>query len=182
MTEMWKDIKGYEGIYQISNFGNVCSLNYGKRGYAKNLVPKVNNCGRLWVELFNNGVKRQFLIHRLVGEAFIPNPDNLPQINHIDENPKNNCVENLEWCTNEYNIRYFRERHPSHARIRKNTERYNRRLDKPVNQIDRGGNVVKQWKDARTVVVEMGFNQWSITQCCDGKRHTAYGFRWQYAI
>ena len=122
------------------------------------------------------------LIHRLVGEAFIPNPDNLPQINHMDENPKNNRVDNLEWCTREYNIRYFLERHPNKPRQRRSTGRYNRRLDSPVNQIDSFGNVVKLWENPRQIFNEMGFNQWSITQCCDGKRKTAYGFKWQYAI
>ena len=182
MTEMWKDIEGYEGRYQVSDCGNVRSLNYGGHGYIRNLVPKVNNSGRLWVELVANGETKQFLIHRLVGNAFIPNPDHLPQINHKDENPKNNMVDNLEWCTQEYNIQYYRERHPCAARERRSTGRYNRKLDKPVNQIDSAGNIIKQWKDARAVVNEMGYNQWSITQCCDGKRNTAYGFRWQYAI
>ena len=183
MTEVWKDIEGFEGLYQVSNLGNVKSLRYrGVTGWEKNLVPKINNSGRLWVELLKDGTRKCFLIHRLVGFAFIPNPLNLPQINHMDENPKNNCVDNLEWCTQEYNIKYFMERHPSHTSNRKSTGRYNRKLEKPVNQIDREGNIVKQWADARTVVNEMGFNQWSITQCCDGKRKTAYGFRWQYAI
>ena len=183
MQEVWKDIEGYEGKYQISNLGNVKSLQYrGHEGVIRNLVPKVNNYGRLWVELMKDGKKRQFLIHRLVGMAFIPNPDNLPQINHMDENPKNNRVDNLEWCTGEYNVHYYIERHPMAARNRKSTGKYHRKLDKPVNQIDFDGNIVKQWDDARTVVNEFGYNQWSITQCCDGKRNTAYGFRWQYAI
>ena len=183
MVEVWKDIEGYEGKYQISNLGNVKSLNYnGRKGVEKNLVPKVNNYGRLWVELFMNGKKKQFLIHRLVAMAFIPNPNNLPQINHIDENPKNNVVDNLEWCTGEYNVKYFYERHPGHAKNRKSSEKYNRRLNKPVNQIDENGNVVKCWEDSRTITRETGKNQWSIIQCCKGERHTAYGFRWQYAI
>lgn len=183
MEEVWKDIEGYENRYQISNLGNVKSLQYrGHKGVEKNLVPKVNNSGRLWVELIKNGKTKQFLIHRLVGMAFIPNPDNLPQINHMDENPKNNQVDNLEWCTGDYNIKYFQERHPEFAKQRRSTGRYNRKLDKPVNQIDDCGNVVKRWNNARAIVNEIGYNQWSITQCCDGKRKSAYGFRWQYAI
>ena len=182
MEEIWKDITGYEGFYQVSNLGNVKSLNYARRGYSKNLVPKVNNDGRLWVELIVCGKKKQFLIHRLFGCAFIPNPDNLPQINHKDENPKNNCVDNLEWCTGMYNVRYSYERHPERARQRKHGPQYRRRIDKQVEQLDLGGNIVKTWKDCRTIAVETGMSQWSISQCCDGKRHTAYGFRWQYAI
>lgn len=173
MQEVWKDIEGYEGKYQISNLGNVKSLNYRGQGYAKNLVPKVNNYGRLWVELMKDGVKRQFLIHRLVGMAFIPNPDNLPQINHMDENPRNNRMDNLEWCTGEYNRGQYIKNHPG-GRKKINVL--------PVNQIDSDGNIVKRWNDSRTITNETGMSQWSITQCCDGKRKTAYGFRWQYAI
>lgn len=173
MTEVWKDICGYEGMYQVSNLGNVRSLNYRNTGITKNLVPKVNNSGRLWVELRIFGKGKPMLIHRLVGEAFIPNPDNLPQINHKDENPKNNCVENLEWCTGEQNRMLYIEHHMC-GRQKTNTT--------PVNQIDENGRIVKKWKDSRTIQNETGMHQWSITQCCNGKRNTAYGFRWQYAI
>ena len=168
MTEVWKDIDGYEG-YQVSNIGNVRSMNYRGTGIAKNLIPKENNCGRLWVELKG----KPFLIHRLVATAFIPNENNLPQINHKDENPKNNNVENLEWCTGEYNRNAYLANH-------KGGRRKNNVV--PVNQIDCFGNIVKRWDDSRTIANETGMNQWSITQCCDGKRKTAYGFRWQYAI
>ena len=169
MTEMWKDIKGYEGLYQVSNLGNVRSMNYRGTGEIKNLVPKVNNCGRLWILLSG----KPKLIHRLVAEAFIPNEEGYPEINHKDENPKNNVVENLEWCTGEYNKKCYLANHKG-GRVKKNT--------KVVNQYDLSGNIVKQWDDSRTIANETGMNQWSITQCCDGKRKTAYGFRWQYAI
>ena len=194
MEEIWKDIEGYEGFYKISNFGNVLSLNYGKHGYAKQLVPKVNNSGRLWVELAKYGDKRQFLIHRLVGNAFIPNPDNLPQINHKDENIKNNCVENLEWCTNDYNLMYTYKRHPEkynvkdimhggYAKHRRNHARKNEsRKGIRINQLDSDGNIVKCWDNSRIIFVETGMSDWSISECCRGKRKTAYGFRWQYAI
>lgn len=169
MTEIWKDIKGYEGMYQVSNVGNVRSLNYRKTGTTKNLVPKVNNCGRLWVELQG----KPLLIHRLVAQAFIPNTNNYPEINHKDENPKNNVVSNLEWCTGEYNRKVYSAIH-SHGRpkIRK----------REIIQLDVSGKIVKKWKDSRTISNTTGMNQWSITQCCDGKRKTAYGFKWQYAI
>lgn len=170
MEEMWKDIVGYEGLYQVSNLGNVRSMNYRGTGKIQNLVPKENNCGRLWVQLG----KKPFLIHRLVANAFIPNQKGYPQINHIDENPRNNMVANLEWCTGEYNIRCYIENHDTVGRKKKNT--------RPVNQYDLSGRIVKQWKDSRTIKNETGMSQWSITQCCDGKRNTAYGFRWQYAI
>ena len=84
MKEIWKDIEGYEGRYQISNLGNVMSLNYGNHGYPRQLTPKCNNSGRLWVELIVDGERKPFLIHRLVAMAFIPNPEGYPQVNHKD--------------------------------------------------------------------------------------------------
>ena len=169
MTEIWKDIKGYEGMYQVSNVGNVRSLNYRGAGTIQNLVPKVNNCGRLWVELKG----KPLLIHRLVAHAFIPNTHNYPEINHKDENPKNNVVTNLEWCTGEYNRRMYSAKHScGRPKIRQ----------REIDQLDISGNLVRRWKDSRSIANSTGMSQWSITQCCDGKRRTAYGFRWQYAI
>ena len=101
MKEEWRDIKGYEGKYQVSNLGRVYS--YHKRDF---LVLNPRKDGRLQVSLCKNGVNKMFKVHRLVAESFIPNPNNLPQINHRDENPKNNRVENLEWCTHKYNMNY----------------------------------------------------------------------------
>ena len=169
MEEIWVGVSGYENDYQVSNLGNVRSLNYRRTGMIKNLTPKENNCGRLWVELKG----KPFLIHRLVASAFIPNKSELPQINHKDENPKNNTVDNLEWCTGEQNRNEYLKNHIG-GRKKVNV--------KPVNQIDAFGNIVKRWKDSRTIANEMKVNQWSIKQCCEGKRKTAYGFKWQYAI
>lgn len=181
MEEVWKDVQGYEGLYMVSNLGNVKSMNYANRGYARNLVPKTNNSGRLWVELAKNGARKPLLVHRLVATAFIPNPENFPEINHIDENPKNNEVRNLEWCTHEYNNRIYREHHP----LRPRTVRWVKkspRLHLKVNQIDEHGNIVKQWPNSRDIFKETGMSDWSISECCRGKRKTAYGFKWQYAI
>lgn len=93
MREIWKDIEGYEGLYKISNYGNVYNV-------TNNFLLKRNtgNHGYERVILFKNGKKNFYLVHRLVAEAFIPNPNKLPQVNHIDENKNNNNVENLEWC------------------------------------------------------------------------------------
>ena len=101
--EEWKDIKGYEGIYQISNKGRVKSLKFNKENI---LIPAKHNRGYLFINLCKNGKVKKYLIHRLVAEAFLPNPDNLPQVNHKDENKLNNNVENLEWCSNKYNVNY----------------------------------------------------------------------------
>lgn len=170
MTEVWKDIEGYEGRYQVSNNGNVRSMNYRRTGNVKQLVPKVNNCGRLWVDLGG----KPMLVHRLVAMAFIPNPNRMPEINHKDENPMNNAVENLEWCTGEYNKKTYLANHKNGGRKRV--------LLDPVVQMDLQGNVIATWGCLRDITSGTGFSQWSIAQCCDGKRQTAYGFRWQYAI
>jgi hypothetical protein len=108
--ELWKDIKGYEGMYQVSNYGNVRSLDrYDSIGRFKTgtiLSEGDNGNGYKNVQLYKDGQGRMYYVHRLVAEAFIPNPDNLPQVNHMDEDKSNNCVTNLEWCTNEYNSNY----------------------------------------------------------------------------
>ena len=99
MEEIWKDIDGYEGLYQVSNLGRVKSFNYNRTGKEMNLKP-VNTCngfGYLYVNLNKNGKTRLFYIHRLVAKAFLENPDHKSDVNHKDENKTNNCVENLEW-------------------------------------------------------------------------------------
>jgi len=116
MIELWKDIKNYEGLYQVSNLGNVKSVDryvYAgdnsnhKYQHIKERNLKLSGGDKyIQVHLCKNGKIKAFLVHRLVAEAFIPNPDNLPCINHKDENPKNNQAENLEWCTYKYNNEY----------------------------------------------------------------------------
>ena len=104
--EVWKDIKGYEGKYQISSYGQIKSLNYNNTGNEKLLVPILTTGGYLKVVLCKNGKPKPFYIHRLVAINFIPNPDGLPEINHKDEDKVNNNAENLERCTGKYNCNY----------------------------------------------------------------------------
>lgn len=187
MEEVWKDIRGYEGLYQVSNLGNVRSLNYGHRGITRNLVPKVNNRGRPWVELAKDGRRKALLIYRLVAIEFIPNENNYPEVNHKDENVFNNRADNLEWCTRKYNIDYSFGLHPErrskvdrslHKTGRKNENRKNLKVE----QLDMDGNVIREWPNARSVFNSTGMSDWSISECCRGNRKKAYGFRWRYAI
>ena len=152
MSKTWKEIKGYEGRYLISDSGNVMSLNYGKMGFAKVLTWKVNNKGYAWVELRKNGIKEQKLIHR-----------------------------NLEWCDNSYNVRYSLERHPERRVYHGHGIREGKYKALAVIQLDKRGNVIKEWENARTIFVETGMSDWSISEVCRGNRHTAYGYLWRYA-
>lgn len=113
MEEIWKDIPQYEGLYQVSNFGRVKSVERYKQNHnSLQLIPEkikaqsVKPNGYQVVNLYKNNKGRNEYVHRLVAMAFIPNPDNLPQVNHKDEDKANNVVDNLEWCTNTYNQQY----------------------------------------------------------------------------
>jgi len=153
MIESWVDVVGYEGLYEVSDLGRV-------RRNGKILRPVKTRNGYLRVSLSKNGTGKMESIHRLVGYAFIPNPTNLPQINHRDEDKTNNTVENLEWCDNKYNNNY------SHS--------------KPVLQFDRLGNLIKEWPSASKVYEELGIYQQNISRCCLGKVKTAGGFIWRF--
>lgn len=157
--EEWKNIDGFEG-YQVSNFGRVKSLANNKSRKEKILKTKKRNNGYLEVSLNKDGKQYFRLIHRLVCAAFVKNPDNLPQVNHIDENKENNNVDNLEWCTPQYNVDYSKS--------------------KQVNQYDLNGNYIKTWKSVKEIERQLGYSQGNITQCCNGKRKSAYNYYWRY--
>ena len=161
IKEYWKPVVGYEGLYMVSNFGRVKSFRFGKERIMK-LVP--NRCGYLCVNLYKNNIKKSYKVHRLVAEAFLPNPYNLTEVNHRDENKLNNNVDNLEWCTNEYNINYGTR-----------TERYS----KPVLQYTLDGEFVGEWPSARECG-RNGFNQGSVSACCRGELKTHKGYIWKY--
>jgi hypothetical protein len=107
--EIWKDIEGYEGLYEISNMGRVKALpKWGGCIFKKERLLKTHDNGKqyLYVDLYNDGKRKKDYIHRLVAKAFVDNPNNYPHINHIDENKSNNTYSNLEWCTPKYNCNY----------------------------------------------------------------------------
>lgn len=127
MVEIWVDITGYEGLYQISNLGRVKSLEK-KAGLSnrkeKILKQHLDKDGYVKVYLCKNSKVRFLSVHRLIAEAFIPNPNDLPQINHKDENKQNNKIENLEWCSCKYNINYGTRTIRSKETRRKNETSY----------------------------------------------------------
>lgn len=183
MQEIWKDIEGYEGLYRVSNFGNVMSLNYRNTKTHKNLTPKINNDGYLWVELRKNTIPKPYLIHRLVAMAFITNPNNYPLINHKDENKSNNNVLNLEWCTHSYNVLYSIKKRTRSAygvrRAREDGKPY--KYKGMVIQKTLSGEFLKKYSNSLEVARTNNYNQWAITECCRGNRKTAYGYRWEFA-
>ena len=183
MEEIWKDIKGYEGFYQVSNFGNVRSLNWANTGETRNMYLKPHNKGYLQVELAFVGKKKMFMVHRLVADAFINNPNGYLLINHKDENKKNNNVENLEWCTSSYNANYSLKLHGKPYGVGKPIRRREngKRIGKAIVQYTKSNEVIRVWKDSRTIFLETGMSDWSISECCRGNRHTAYGYIWRYA-
>lgn len=179
--EIWKDIEGYNGRFQVSNLGRIKTFNYKNTGVEKILKPKKHSKGYLHIQLMSGELNKTFTIHRLVAEAFIPNPENLPCVNHKDENKTNNNVDNLEWCDRKYNNNYSMKLHPERFVNKKSSDVYKRRLDLRVNQFDLNGNLIKTWDNSRTIQNETGMSDWSISECCRNKRHTAYGYIWQYA-
>jgi hypothetical protein len=173
MEEVWKDIEGYDD-YQVSNHGRVKSLKYGKE---RIMTPHTINGGYLNVCLSKNSKINWYLIHRLVAEAFISNPYNLPYINHKDECKTNNHVDNLEWCTRQYNNTYG-------TGIQRMTEklkgRNNTKKSKTIYQYTLDGKFIKEFPSTMEVERQLGYSNGNISQCCLGKRKTAYGYVWKY--
>ena len=156
-----KDIKNYEGLYAVTSCGKVWS--YRNECFLK---PKANSKGYLYVCLCKDGQRKWCRIDRLVAEAYIPNPDNLPQINHKDENKANNCLQNLEWCDAKYNHNYgtINEKISNSKKI-------------PILQYDLDGNFIREWPSATDVGREVNKG---ISNCLRCKAKSAYGYVWKY--
>lgn len=168
-------------MYEVNEDGTVFS-----KFSHKILKTNVNNNGYHSVELFNEEGSKRKLIHRLVAEAFIPNPNNYPQINHIDEDKSNNSVSNLEWCTAKHNMNYGRMGKIRHTLIdyskpifKEIALRNVEMMKRPVNQI-RDGIVIATFESGKSASIETGINHSHIMEVCSGKRKTAGGYVWQY--
>ena len=158
--EKWKDVIGFEGLYQVSSLGRLKSLNRKvwnpgmncyRTQYSRILSLVTDKGGYLRVTLSKDGKVKQYLVHRIVAEAFLPNPNNLPQINHIDECKTNNSVDNLEWCNNEYNCNYG-----NHNSNISDTQSI------PIAQYRLDGTFIKTWKSSREVENVLGYSNVNI--------------------
>lgn len=174
MSEEWRDVVGYEGLYQVSDQGRVKSLertdSLGRTVKERILKPGMDRGGYLLVVLCAGGKPKTLNVHRLVCEAFHENPENKPCVNHIDENKTNNAASNLEWSTYEEN-----NNHGTH------NERVAKARSKPVGQWTKDGELVKIWQSTHEVQRQTGFSRGNISQVANGNRKTAYGFIWKYA-
>lgn len=161
--EIWKDIEGYEGLYQVSNLGRVKS-NLRK---GRILKPSTTHDGYYNLTLSKNGQLKTYRVHRLVCSAFISNPLNKSEVNHIDGNKKNNSIENLEWCTRSENAKHA---HKTGLNSGKKVSVY---------QFDKLGRLVKTWKSQTIASKELRIPQSLISSCCKWKRKHAGGFTWR---
>lgn len=184
--EVWKDIKGYEELYQVSNYGRIKSLNYNRTKKEKIMSLNNDSWGYLIVGLYKSK-RKNFRVHRLVAETFISNPENKPQVNHIDGNKQNNIVSNLEWVTQNENMKHSWD-HKLHIvtekvkRTSKNNGKINgKKRAKKINQFDVNGNYIRTWESAIIVSSQLGINNTNISKCCKGIQKTAGGYVWEYA-
>ena len=175
--EIWKDVKGYEGLYQCSSAGRVRSLDrtvYVEKGSGfnrrlKGSIRKIHDrLGYNVVSLCKEGKKESHYVHRLVAEAFVPNPNNYPMVNHKDESRDNNEAKNLEWCTHQYNLNYGTS-----------SKRKNKKLSTPVVGI----HVESGKKITFPSMMEAGrngFYQSEISLCCNGKKDQHKNYKWNF--
>lgn len=163
MNEIWKDVRGFEGLYQVSNLGNI------KSSYTKKIrKPGNNGTGYYYVNLRKNNKSFNHYVHRLVAEAFLDNPNGYSCVNHKDENPSNNCIDNLEWCSYEYNNNY--------GNHRKNLSKSG---SKAIIQW-KNGTKIREWESAKVAGLALGIQNQNIAKVLKGLRNTAGGYGWTY--
>lgn len=176
-NEEWRDVAGYEGRYQVSSMGRVKSLErkfinkIGRERYVKEcfLKPGADRGGYLRVGLCDGEKRKTFKVHRLVCEAFHENPDNKPQVNHINEIKTDNRASNLEWATARENSNFGTR-----------NERLGKAQSKPVGQYTLDGDLIKAWQSTNEVQRQTGFSQGNISLAANGKYKQAYGYIWKY--
>lgn len=181
MEEVFVDIKGFEGKYQVSNMGHILSLNYQNTGKAKELSPIKHHGGYLIVHLsYAKNKFRISMVHTLVATAFIPNPEGKKYVNHIDGNKTNNKVVNLEWVTSKENMNHairtgLRDPHKNNHPKGKDVTN-----SKHVLQYDKNGVLLKHWECISDAARAIGCNPCMITNNASGRTKSAHGFIWKY--
>lgn len=187
-NEIWKDIEGFEGRYQVSNLGNVRSLRYKNQKLVKKLTLRTNNHGYKVTGLGENGKTKFVLVHRLVAMAFIDNPNNYPIVNHKDENPLNNHVDNLEWCNYSYNRIYSMNMHPERREeLVENLAKYTKRNKKGIPHkycnrvaiLDDNNEIIKIYENATKAAIVLGLRTCNVTEVCKANAHIIIGDKQQ---
>ena len=184
MQEIWKDIVGYEGLYQVSSLGNIRSLSFGARNYRKSNIVKLlkqspTNCGYFKVQLYCEGKSKMMYVHRIVATAFIPNPERKPQVNHIDGNKSNNVASNLEWVSqSENHIHAIAHglRSPSPMLGRTGADNPN---SKVILQYDLLGNFINEWCGIAEAARNINASAKLISNCVCGNKKSACGYIWR---
>ena len=182
--EIWRDIKDFQN-YQVSSQGRVRSVDHETearirggvvRIHRKGMVlrPAEGHGGYLMITLCKEGKRYDKVIHRLVAESFLDNPENLPQVNHKDEDKHNNCAENLEWCSAEYNTNYG-TRNERMAKAQTNHPK----KSKPVGQFSLDGKLIKVWPSTNEAG-RNGFDGSCVSACCRGEQKTHKTYTWRY--
>ena len=159
MQEIWKKIECSNGHYEVSNMGRIRCIDTGN-------ILKTKSCRNYYQVYLAYGINKYESVHRLVAKAFVENPYNFPVVNHKDEDKHNNCADNLEWCTQKYNVNYG-----------ENSKLKNKR----VIQYDAQGNALKVWDSMKEAAEYYNIKQQGISRCCRGGRVTCGKYMWSYA-